>query len=42
MEKGAEGDCMFIILKGECGVYIEDINKNNISAITPTAVIGPN
>ena len=27
MEKGDVGDCMFIIMSGEVGIYVEDVNQ---------------
>ena len=40
IKKGDQGDCMYIIMKGECAVYIEDIENIFTTQIQPTAVIG--
>jgi hypothetical protein len=36
MSKGEIGECMFIIMSGEVGIYLEDSEEN-----TATAVVGP-
>ena len=36
MSKGEIGECMFIIMSGEVGIYLEDYEEN-----TATAVVGP-
>lgn len=41
MEQGEIGDSMFIIFKGECGVYINQ-TSNQIENQTAIAVLGAN
>jgi CRP-like cAMP-binding protein len=36
MKKGEIGECMFIIMSGEVGIYLEDHGDE-----TATAVVGP-
>ena len=41
MDQGDEGDCMFVIYSGECGVYIFDA-QNQANSHKAVAIVGAN
>lgn len=40
MKKGDEGDCMYVILSGEVGIYVDDEVKNCIVVLTVNKIFG--
>ena len=40
MKKGDEGDCMYILITGEVGVYIDEEMKNCIAVLSVNKVFG--
>lgn len=40
MRKGDEGDCMYVIIKGEVGIYIDPEVKNCIVVLGENKVFG--
>lgn len=40
MKKGDEGDCMYVILKGSVGIYIDPELKNCIVTLGENKVFG--
>ncbi len=40
MRKGEEGDFMYVIISGECGIYLDDTLTNCILSISDTKVFG--
>jgi CRP-like cAMP-binding protein len=40
MKKGDDGDCMYIIIKGEVGVYVDETHSNCIAILKENKVFG--
>lgn len=40
MKKGDDGDCMYVIIKGEVGIYIDPEIKNCIVVLNENKVFG--
>lgn len=40
MNRGDEGDCMYLVISGEVGIYIDDKHTNCIAKLKENKVFG--